>query len=159
MVTAKPSPGLIELSREWRDAFRRGDESFGPEHIGHGEVAMLGSAPEDETFIGRDAVLSVTIARAKEINQEAGLSTDLDPEMQTQAWEAGNTGWVVSHSNWRLADGAIIPVRMISVYTRDEDGSWKAVFSASHVLVPNEAVRPESPAYAVLTQPASVGAE
>lgn len=157
MVTAKPSPDLVELSRQWNEAFRDGDESFGPEHIGHGEVAMLGSAPEDEAFIGRDAVLSVTIARAKEINQEAGLSTDLDPEMQTQAWEAGDTGWVVTHSNWRLADGATIPTRTVSVYARDDDGSWKAVFAASHALVPNDALGPDSPAYAVITQAAPVG--
>jgi hypothetical protein len=157
MVTAKPSPDLSELARQWNEAFQDGDESFAPEHLGHGEVMMLGSAPEDETFQGRDAVLALTIERAKQINQEAGLTTDLDPELETQAWEAGDAGWVVTHANMQLADGATIPTRMISVYARDEDGSWKAVFAASHALVPNDALRPDSPAYAVLTQAASVG--
>ena len=155
MITAKPSSDLIELAKQWREAFRGGDESFSAEHTGHGEVMMLGSAPEDEVFHGREAVLSVTMERAKQINEDAGFSNDLDPDQETQAWEAGDTGWVVTHSNWRLADGATVPTRTISVYTRDEDGRWKGVFSAAHVLVPNDALRPESPAYTLLTSASS----
>lgn len=156
MVTAKPSPDLIDLTRQWSEAFLSGDESFAPQHLGHGEVTILGSAPEDDTFQGRDAVLALTIERAKQINQDAGLTTDLDPELDRQAWEAGDAGWAVTHASVRTADGAMIPTRTISVYARDEDGSWKAMFSAAHVLVPNDALRPESPAYALLTHAPSV---
>jgi hypothetical protein len=155
MVTAKPSPDLVELSGKWNEAFRAGDDSFAAEHTGHGEVSMLGSAPEDEAFRGREAILALTSERAKQINEEAGLSTDPDPDLQREAWEAGDTGWVVTHGNWHLADGSTVPTRGITVYSRDEDGSWQAVFSAAHVLVPNEALRPDSPAYAVLTRAAS----
>jgi hypothetical protein len=157
MVTAKPSPDLIELTRQWSEAFLQGDESFAPQHLGHGEVTMLGSAPEDETFQGRDAVLALTIERAKQINEAAGLTSDPDPELDTQAWEAGDAGWAVTHANWRMADGATIPTRTVSVFARDEDGSWRAVFSAAHVLVHNDALLPESPAYAPLTGASQVG--
>jgi ketosteroid isomerase-like protein len=157
MVTAKPSADLIDLTRQWRDAFRAGDESFAAQHLGHGEVVMLGSAPEDEEFRGRDNVLGLTIERAKQINDEAGISNDFDRELETEAWEAGDTGWVVTQGNWPMADGATIPTRSIAVYARDEDGAWKAVFSAAHVLVPNEALRPESPAYPLLTDASAVG--
>ena len=157
MVTAKPSPELAELSRQWQEAFQAGDESFAPEHTGHGEVTMFGSAP-GEVFRGRDEILALTPARSKAINEEAGLSSEPDSQVEREAWECGDTGWVVVHGNWRTADGSTIPTRGITVYARDEDGSWQAVCGAAHVLVPNEALTPESPAYGVLTEGATARA-
>jgi ketosteroid isomerase-like protein len=151
MVTAKPSPELAELSKRWQEAFQAGDETFAPAHMAHGDVTMFGSAA-GEVFRGRDEILALTPARSKEINEEAGLSSDPDPDATREGWEAGDAGWVVVHGNWRMADGSTVPTRAITVYARDEDGSWKAVFGAAHVLVPNEALQPQSPAYAVLTE-------
>jgi ketosteroid isomerase-like protein len=155
MVTAKRSPDLVAFARQWRDAYHAGDDAFSADHTAHGEVMMLGSAPE-ETFRGRDAVLALSIEESTRMNEEAGLSSDPDPDAVTEAWEAGDAGWVVTHGNWRMADGSSIPTRMISVFARDDDGSWKGVFWGAHVLVPNDALRPDSPAFDVLTGARSV---
>jgi hypothetical protein len=149
MVTVKRSQELVELAEQARRAAEAGDDSFTAETTAHGEVVVLGSAP-DEAHIGRDAVLAFTIERGKQLNEAAGLSADFDPETEVQAWEAGSTGWRVTQSSWRLADGTTIPNRTIQVFAKDDDGSWKAVFVAASVLVPNEALSLDSPAVAVL---------
>jgi hypothetical protein len=63
-----------------------------------------------------------------------------------EAYEAGDTGWIVTHSRFTFEDGSWAAKRVISVVVRDpDDGGWKSVLTASQLLVPNELLQPDSP--------------
>jgi hypothetical protein len=142
MIEIRRSPELEERVRESRSAMERGDDGWFAEHTAEaGDVLFYGSAP-DEEFRGRDAVLSLTIAEARAMNEAAGVSEDEDP--QVECFEAGDAGWVVVHGHFKLANGSTVPTRSVTVLVRD-GATWKRVFGAVHVVVSNDLLVPGSP--------------
>jgi hypothetical protein len=153
MLTVVPSPELLELSERSRQAFREGDDSWFAETIGDGDVANYGSAPGEE-WRGREQLLAQTLAEFRRINEEVGIDADYeDPDRRVEAFEAGDTGWIVTHSAFRFTDGSQVPVRSIVVLSRDEKGAWKIVLLSVHGLIPNDALEPGSPVLTALTAP------
>ena len=147
MVTVKRSRELEEFAREGRRRFEAGDEAWFGETTAHGEVSSFGTAG-DEQSRGRDAVLALTIDQVREMNDAAGLDIGKteDAEDEVEAYEAGDTGWIVTHSRFTFEDGSWAANRVISVVVRDpDDGGWKSVLTASQLLVPNELLQPDSP--------------
>lgn len=150
MVSVEPSPELLELAERSRQAFREGDDAWFAETLANGEVANYGSAP-GEVWRGREQLLAQTIAEFRRINEEVGIDADYeDPEQRVEAFEAGDAGWIVTHSAFRFTDGSKVPVRSITVLARDENRAWKMVLLSVHGLIPNEALEPGSPVLAAL---------
>lgn len=142
MIEVKRSPSLEASARESRAAYERGDDSWYADHTAEsGELLFYGSAP-DEEFRGREAILSLTIAESRAMNDAAGISTDDEPRLE--CFEAGDTGWIVAHGHFGLADGSSVPTRAVTVLVRDGE-TWKRVFGSVHVVVPNELLTPGSP--------------
>jgi hypothetical protein len=142
MIEVKHSVELDELARQTRAAYERGDDSWFADHTADaGDVLFYGSAP-DEEFRGREAVLALTIARSRAMNEAAGISDDVPPEVE--CFEAGGAGWVVAHGTFKLADGSAVPVRSVTVLCRD-DGGWKRVFGSINVVASNDLLVPGSP--------------
>ena len=142
MIEVKRSGEIEARVREAKEAVRSGDDQWFADHTADaGEILFYGTAPGEE-WRGRDAVLSLTLADARALNEEVGISESDDPD--TECFEAGDTGWTVTHGHFKLADGSVVPVRSVTVLVRDE-GTWKRVFGAVHVLVPNELLTPGSP--------------
>lgn len=148
MIEVKRSSELEAQVRESFDAIRSGDDQWFADHTPEaGDLLVYGSAPGEE-WRGRDAVLSLTLGRSRELNEEAGVREDENPEFE--CFEAGDTGWVVVHGRFLLADGSSVPTRGVSVFVPD-DGKWKRVLFAAQVLAPNELLAPGSP---LATRPA-----
>ena len=147
MVTVKRSAELEEFAREGRRRFEAGDEAWFGETTAHGEVTSFGTAAEEQSR-GRDEVLALTIDQVREMNEAAGLDigkTD-EAEDEVEAYEAGDTGWIVTHSRFTFDDGSWAANRVVSVVVRDpEDGGWKSVLTTSQLLVPNELLEVDSP--------------
>jgi hypothetical protein len=143
MVTVRRSPELEALAEEARQRFRNGDNDWFAATTAHGEVIAYGSAPE-EVWRGRDAVLDLTVEHIRTLNESAGLVADENADVETEGYETGDTGWIVTHGHFRLKDGSTVPTRSISVCVRDDDG-WKFVLSGVDVVVPNELIAPGSP--------------
>jgi len=147
MVEVMRSPELEERARESVRAVQDGDDRWFEDHTGEaGDILFYGTAPGEE-WRGRDAVLSLTRGEAQRLMEEGGLSED---EPAFECFEAGDAGWIVAHGSFRLADGSTIPLRSVVVLVRDE-GTWKRVFGAVHVLAPNELLAPGSPLVASAT--------
>lgn len=147
MVTVKRSRELEEFAREGRRRFEAGDEAWFGETTAHGEVSSFGTAG-DEQSRGRDAVLALTIDQVREMNDAAGLDIGKTEEAEddVEAYEAGDAGWIVTHSRFTFEDGSWAANRVVSVVVRDpEDGAWKSVLTTSQLLVPNELLQPDSP--------------
>ena len=147
MLIVQRSSELEEFAREGRRRFEAGDEAWFGETTAHGEVSSFGTAG-DEQSRGRDAVLALTIDQVREMNDAAGLDIGKteDAEDEVEAYEAGDTGWIVTHSRFTFEDGSWAANRVISVVVRDpDDGGWKSVLTASQLLVPNELLQPDSP--------------
>jgi hypothetical protein len=124
MVTVKRSRELEEFAREGRRRFEAGDEAWFGETTAHGEVSSFGTAA-DEQSRGRDAVLALTIDQVREMNDAAGLDIGKTEEAEddVEAYEAGDAGWIVTHSRFRAEAGCRYPPAMVSVRGRDESGS------------------------------------
>ena len=147
MLIVQRSSELEEFAREGRRRFEAGDEAWFGETTAHGEVSSFGTAG-DEQSRGRDAVLALTIDQVREMNDAASLDIGKteDAEDEVEAYEAGDTGWIVTHSRFTFEDGSWAANRVISVVVRDpDDGGWKSVLTASQLLVPNELLQPDSP--------------
>ena len=143
MVTVRRSSELEQLQEESLQRFNAGDNDWFAANIADGEVIAWGTAPE-EIWRGRDSVLSMTVQAIRELNASAGLVEEADPERQIEAYEAGDTGWAVVHSHFRLSDGSTVPTRTLWIYARDEDG-WKLVAGGPHVVASNDLIAPGSP--------------
>jgi hypothetical protein len=143
MVEVKRSSDLEELSAEARRRVRAGDDRWFEERTAHGDVLMLGTAPGEE-WRGRDAVLALTIEQGKAMNETVGIADEEEPERRVEAYEAGNTGWIVTHSSFLLSDGSRVPIRSVSILIRDDD-TWRSVFSETAIVVANELLAPGSP--------------
>jgi hypothetical protein len=155
MVTVEPSSELLELAERSRQAFREGDDAWFAETLAYGEVANYGSAP-GEAWRGRERVLAQTLAEFRRINEEVGIDADYeDPDRRVEAFEAGDTGWIITHSVFRFTDGSKVPVRSTVVLSRDEDRSWKMVLLSVHGLIPNDVLEPGSPVIAALARAAT----
>jgi hypothetical protein len=145
MITVKRSPEIEREAVQARSAYRSGDTAWVERHLAHGEVQSYGTAP-GEVWSGRDAVLGLTHARVRELNDDACLVDDPDAEEYTtvEGFEAGDTAWLVAHSRFLLPDGSSVPLRGITILARDGD-DWVSVHGSTHVLVPNELLVPGSP--------------
>lgn len=143
MIEVKRSAALLEeRARELPKAIERGDDAwFADRTADAGEILVYGTAPGEE-WRGREAVLSLTLAETRALNEAAGVSEGDQPRIE--CFEAGDTGWVVVHSHFKLDDGTVVPTRGVSILVRD-DGTWKRVFGAVHVLVENDLIVPGSP--------------
>jgi hypothetical protein len=148
MLSVRRSAELEEFGREGRRRFEAGDEAWFEQTTAHGEVSSFGTA-EEEQARGREAVLALTIDQIREMNEAVGV--DLGEvggadEDVFEAYEAGDTGWIVTHSRLTLEDGSSVANRVFNVVVRDpEDGGWKWVLTTSQLLVPNELLQPGSP--------------
>ena len=139
-MTIRRSAELEEFGRRARQAFEERDNPWLEEHTASGDVLAFGTDP-GEVFRGRDAVLGLTAEDIAEINERAGITVEFD---ETEAYEAGDAGWIVMHGRFVLADGSSIPVRSLIVVVR-EDGEWKAGIRAVSVTAPNDLRTPGSP--------------
>jgi len=148
MVTVKRSAELEEFAREGRRRFQAGDEAWFGRTTAQGEVSSFGTAAEEQSR-GRGAVLALTMEQVREMNDAAGLDIgeeDDGGEDVVEAYEAGDTGWIVTHGRFTFEDGSWVANRVVSVVVRDpEDGGWKSVITASQLLVPNGLLQPGSP--------------
>jgi hypothetical protein len=151
-IDVRQSPELAQLSDEAFQKGLEGDDDWFEQHLGNGSVMAIGTAP-DEIWRGRDEVLSLTTGRVRELNDEAGIadSAQSRPARKVEAYEVGDAGWIVTHSSFVLPDGALIPIRAITLLAR-VDGGWKSVLTATHVVVSNDLLAPGSP---LATPPAS----
>jgi len=138
-MTIRRSAELEEFGRRARQAFEERDNPWLEEHTASGDVLAFGTDP-GEVFRGRDAVLGLTAEDIAEINERAGITVEFD---ETEAYEAGDAGWIVMHGRFVLADGSSIPVRSLIVVVR-EDGEWKAGMGASENLCTRLVVSCES---------------
>jgi hypothetical protein len=147
MVRVERSETLEEFAREGRRRFEAGDEAWFSETTAHGEVSSFGTAPEEQSR-GREAVLGLTIEQVREMSDAAGLdrvSEEADEDV-FEAYQAGDSGWMVTHGRFTFEDGSWVANRIVSVVVRDpDDGGWKSVLTTSQVLVPNELLLPGSP--------------
>ena len=142
MVEVKRSEELEARVAESRKAVETGDDTWFADHTADaGDVLFYGTAPGEE-WRGRDAVLSLTTGQGRALNEQAGVVEDSDPTVE--CFEAGDAGWVVVHGQFELPDGSQVPTRSVTFLVRDGD-TWKRVFGAAHVLVPNELLVPGSP--------------
>lgn len=148
MVTSKRSPELEEFAREGRRRFVAGDDAWFEQTTAQGEVGSFGTAPEEQAR-GREAVLALTLEGINETNEAEGLALAEPGESEQdviEAYEAGDTGWIVTHSRFTLDDGSWAPIRIVTVLVRDrDDGGWKSVLSSTQLLVANELLQPGSP--------------
>lgn len=148
MVTVKRSSELEEFAREGRRRFEAGDEAWFGETTAHGEVSSFGTAAEEQSR-GREAVLALTIDQVREMNDAAGLDitgTGAPDGELIEAYQAGDTGWIVTHGRFTFDDGSWAANRVVSVVVRDpEDGGWKSVLTTSQLLVPNDLLEADSP--------------
>jgi SnoaL-like domain len=154
MVTIKRSPELEEFARERIGRLIARDDAWFEGTTAHGEVLSFGTAP-DEQLRGREAVLAFTMDQMEKLNtpETLAVADAEEPEGDTvEAYEAGDTGWIVTHDRHTLDDGSWVAHRNVTVVVRDPDGGgWKRVLAASQLLVPNDFLLPGSP----LLSPAS----
>lgn len=149
MITVDRSPELEEFAREGRRRFEAGDTAWFERTTAHGEVSSFGTA-SDEQSRGRDAVVALTTEQIREMNEAAGLDITAPEEGGeedvVEAYQAGDTGWIVTHGRFTFEDGSWTANRVVSVVVRDPgDGEWKSVLTASQLLVPNDLLLPGSP--------------
>lgn len=148
MVTITRSPELEEFAREARRRFMAGDDLWFEQTTAHGEVTSFGTAP-DEQSRGREEVLALTSEQIREMNAAAGLALEDVEELEdsdVEAYEAGDTGWIVTQDRVTLDNGSWVANRVVTVVVRDRNGGgWKSVLTASQLLVPNELLVPGSP--------------
>jgi hypothetical protein len=148
MINVKRSAELEEFAREGRRRFMAGDEAWFDQTTAYGEVSSFGTAP-DEQARGREAVLALTVEQIREMNAAEGLTLEGADEIDGEAvegYEAGDTGWIVTHDRFTFDDGSWVTNRVVSVVVRDPDaGGWKSVLTASQILVPNDLLAPGSP--------------
>ncbi|HEY2354001.1 MAG TPA: hypothetical protein VGH79_03770 [Gaiellaceae bacterium] len=147
MVTATRSAELEEFAREGRRRFGAGDLQWFGETTAQGEVGSFGTAAEEQVR-GRDAVLALMeeIVPATGDVGSSGSEADDEPEDEIEAYEAGDTGWIVTHGRFTLDDGSSVGNRVVNVVVRDPDGGgWKSVLVVSQILVANELLEPGSP--------------
>jgi hypothetical protein len=148
MINVKRSAELEEFGREGRRRFEAGHEAWFEQTTAHGEVGSFGTAEEEQSR-GREAVLALTIEQIREMNEASGLDLDGPGEADEdvlEAYQAGDAGWIVTHSHFTFEDGSSVANRVVNVVVRDpEDGGWKWVLTTSQLLVPNELLQPGSP--------------
>ncbi|HZT94255.1 MAG TPA: nuclear transport factor 2 family protein [Gaiellaceae bacterium] len=155
MISVKRSAELEEFAREGRRRFEAGDEAWFEQTTAHGEVSSFGTAAEEQSR-GRDAVLALTRDQIREMNEAVGLeigeTSDAEDDV-FEAYQAGDAGWIVTHSRFTFDDGSWVANRVVNLVVRDpDDGGWKWVITTSQLLVPNELLEPGSP---LLTPPAA----
>jgi len=134
------SPELEERARESHAAFEARDNDWFRRSLGEGQVIAFGTAP-DEVFRGREAILGLTVDEIAELNERAGIKLEID---ETEAYEAGDAGWILTHAHFVLSDGSSVPTRSLTVVFR-EDGEWKTGISGISVVVGNDVLTPGSP--------------
>jgi hypothetical protein len=142
-MKVKRSPELEQLAEEAHRREIAGDDAWFADRIADGEVMTVGSAME-EVFRGRDAVLALSTERMREELEQAGLQYGADVPREVEAYETGDTGWIVTTTSFVLTDGSTIPTRSIALLAR-EDGDWKWLLGATHVVVANELLTSDSP--------------
>ena len=150
MIKVTRSPELEEFAREGRRRFEAADTAWFQQTTAFGEVSSFGTASEEQSR-GRDDVLALTTDQIREMNEVAGLDIAApddgsDGDDVIEAYEAGDAGWIVTHSRFTFEDGSWVANRIVNVVVRDsEDGGWKSVLTASQLLVPNELLTEGSP--------------
>ncbi|HEY3550945.1 MAG TPA: hypothetical protein VGK69_07830 [Gaiellaceae bacterium] len=148
MISVTRSAELEEFGREGRRRFEAGDDAWFEQTTAHGEVGSFGTAAEEQSR-GREAVLALTSEQIREMNEAAGLDIGdaaAADEDVIEAYQAGDSGWIVTHSRFTFEDGSSVASRVINLVVRDPgDGAWKWVLTTSQVLVPNELLQPGSP--------------
>lgn len=139
-MAIRRSTELVEFAARARKAFEERDNDWYEKHTASGDVLAFGTDP-GEIFRGRDAVLGLTIDEIAEINERAGIKVEFD---ETEAYEAGDAGWIVMHGRFVLTDGTSIPVRNLIVVIR-EDGVWKTGMRSVSLAIPDDLLTPGSP--------------
>jgi hypothetical protein len=139
-MIVRRSPELEEYAREVRDAYERRDDEWFRRHTADGEVVSFGTDPE-EIWRGREAVLGLTTAQVHAMNDEAGVRFE---QGEIEAYEAGDTGWVLVHGGFVTGDGSTFPTRSLTVLMR-ENGEWKMGITGISLVVPNALMTPGSP--------------
>jgi hypothetical protein len=142
-MEVRRSPELEGLANEAFRAWQTGDDAWFAARLADGEVASYGTAP-GEVWRGREEILALNRDRVREMNEEVGIVDDDGVAREVEAYEAGDTGVIVTHTSFLLEDGSAVPLRSVTVLAR-EGGEWKTVVGGAHVLVANELIGPGSP--------------
>jgi hypothetical protein len=146
-MIVKRSPELEAFAGDARRRFIAGDAAWFQRTTAEGEVTSFGTAPEEQSR-GRDAVLALTLDELRAMNADAGLEmadpNQIDDDV-IEAYEAGDAGWIVTHSRITMDDGSWVPLRVITIAVRDPEAGWQTVLSASQLVVPNDLLQPGSP--------------
>jgi hypothetical protein len=146
MVTVTRSSELEGWAREARRRFESADQAWFEQTTAYGEVSSFGTAP-DEQSRGREAVLAMMeeLHGIDEAAEPDAAASGEDEEL-VEAYEAGDSGWIVTHGRFTFEDGSWVANRVVNVVVRDPDGSgWKSVLVTSQLLVPNELLLADSP--------------
>jgi hypothetical protein len=139
-MEVRRSAALEEYAKEAWEAFDRGDDAWFERHTAAGNVVSFGTDPQ-EVYRGREAVLGLTTDQIHEMNENVGIKVERG---EVEAYEAGDTGWILTHGRFVLANGTFFPTRSLTVVLR-EDGEWKMGIGGVSLVVRNELLTAGSP--------------
>ncbi len=129
----EPSTELKDLTLRSYEAFSSGDHSFFDRHLSHQDgVLAIGTDP-NEWWAGYATIFKVFKAQMEEMG---GFSLIAGAP---QAYSEGSVGWAADQPKFRLPDGTEIPVRLTSVF-RKENNDWKIVQWHVSIGVSNEEI-------------------
>ncbi|HJZ47739.1 MAG TPA: nuclear transport factor 2 family protein [Roseiflexaceae bacterium] len=124
------STELIDLTRRSYEALSSGDIAFFERHVSQDEgVLAIGTDP-NEWWSEYATIIRVFKIQLEEMGP---LSIDVGT---LNAYSDGNVGWAAGRLTLRLADGTAVPLRVTSVYQRQQ-GDWKIVQWHGSAGVPN----------------------
>jgi ketosteroid isomerase-like protein len=141
------APELERLSQQMFEAYTAGDiEAIEQAMSRDDAVVMIGTDP-DEVWEGHDATIASLRQEVDSLREDTGFESI---HVEDRAYCEGDVGWVITKGKFRLADGAEIPTRGLSIAHR-EDGDWKFVTGMYSIAVPNTALEAGSPLAQALT--------
>jgi SnoaL-like domain len=141
-MEVRRSPDLEALVAEARSAQDRGDDEWFPAHAARGDVVIAGTAP-GEIIRGHDTVFSPRYSLRAMTEELAAIGVHIE-NGDFEAYEAGDAGFAISNGAFAFEDGAHVPTRTVTVFTR-ADGKWLTIGSFISIVAADELVTKDSP--------------
>ncbi len=121
-MEVRRSAELEQLGRDSRSAADAGDDGWFRANSASGEIMVAGTAP-GETARGVDEVFRTSLGEMREGHAALGMRHEAGEQ---EAYEAGDSGFIVAEGKFVFDDGSHIPTRSVTVVARDGDG-WKMI--------------------------------
>lgn len=121
-MEVRRSPELEQVGRDSRAAADAKNDHWFRANTASGEIVMAGTAP-GETARGVDEVFRTSLKEMHEAHAAVGMRHEAGEQ---EAYEAGDSGFIVSEGKFVFDDGSHIPTRSVTVVARDSDG-WKMI--------------------------------